>query len=73
MAEIFTPFLFAFILAYVLRPFCIWLERHRLPPAAAAIIAMVIGLGVFFGILILFIGLLRTCLLYTSPSPRDRG
>lgn len=60
MAEIFTPFLFAFILAYVLRPFCIWLERHRLPPAAAAIIAMVIGLGVFFGILILFIGLLRT-------------
>ena len=60
MTEIFTPFLFAFILAYVLRPFCIWLERHRLPPAAAAIIAMVIGLGVFFGILILFIGLLKT-------------
>jgi predicted PurR-regulated permease PerM len=60
MTEIFTPFLFAFILAYVLRPFCVWLERHRLPPAAAAIISMVIGLGVFFGILNLFIGLLRT-------------
>ncbi|SNX27979.1 Predicted PurR-regulated permease PerM [Polynucleobacter meluiroseus] len=60
MTEIFTPFLFAFILAYVLRPFCVWLERRRLPPEAAAVIAMVIGLGVFFGILSLFIGLLKT-------------
>jgi predicted PurR-regulated permease PerM len=46
MAEIFTPFLTAFILAYALRPVCLWLERHRLPRAVAAAVAMIIGLGV---------------------------
>ena len=60
MAEIFTPFLTAFILAYALRPVCLWLERHRLPRAAAAGIAMIIGLGVLFSILTLFITLLKT-------------
>lgn len=60
MAEIFTPFLTAFILAYALRPVCLWLERHRLPRAAAAGIAMIIGLGVCFLILSLFITLLKT-------------
>ncbi|QWE00144.1 AI-2E family transporter [Polynucleobacter sp. JS-Mosq-20-D10] len=60
MAEIFTPFLTAFILAYALRPVCLWLERHRLPRAAAAGIAMIIGLVVVFLILTLFITLLKT-------------
>lgn len=60
MAEIFTPFLTAFILAYVLRPVCLWLKRHRLPRAAAAGIAMIIGLSVLFSILALFINLLKT-------------
>jgi predicted PurR-regulated permease PerM len=60
MAEIFTPFLTAFILAYALRPVCLWLERHRLPRAAAAGIAMIIGLAVVFSILALFITLLKT-------------
>ncbi|QWD85046.1 AI-2E family transporter [Polynucleobacter asymbioticus] len=60
MAEIFTPFLTAFILAYALRPVCLWLERHRLPRAAAAGIAMIIGLAVVFSILTLFIALLKT-------------
>ena len=60
MAEIFTPFLTAFILAYALRPVCLWLEGHRLPRAAAAGIAMIIGLGVFILILSLFITLLKT-------------
>jgi predicted PurR-regulated permease PerM len=60
MAEIFTPFLTAFILAYALRPVCLWLERHRLPRAAAAGIAMVIGLTVVFLILSLFITLIKT-------------
>ncbi|MFZ4062849.1 MAG: AI-2E family transporter [Polynucleobacter sp.] len=60
MSEIFTPFLTAFILAYALRPVCLWLERHRLPRAAAAAIAMIIGLGVIFSILILFVSLLKT-------------
>ena len=59
MAEIFTPFLTAFILAYALRPVCLWLERHRLPRAAAAGIAMIIGLAVVFSILTLFITLLK--------------
>jgi predicted PurR-regulated permease PerM len=60
MAEIFTPFLTAFILAYALRPVCLWLERHRLPRAAAAGIAMIFGLAVVFLILTLFITLLKT-------------
>jgi predicted PurR-regulated permease PerM len=60
MAEIFTPFLTAFILAYALRPVCLWLERHRLPRAVAAAIAMIIGLGVVIFVLSLFITLLKT-------------
>lgn len=60
MAEIFTPFLTAFILAYALRPVCLWLEKHHLPRAAAAGIAMIIGLAVLFSILTLFITLLKT-------------
>jgi predicted PurR-regulated permease PerM len=60
MAEIFTPFLAAFILAYALRPVCLWLERHRLPRAAAAGIAMITGLVVIFFILGLFISLIKT-------------
>jgi predicted PurR-regulated permease PerM len=50
----------AFILAYALRPVCLWLERHRLPRAAAAGIAMMIGLAVVFSVLSLFITLLKT-------------
>lgn len=60
MAEIFTPFLTAFILAYALRPLCLWLERHRLPRAAAAGIAMIVGLGIVFSILTLFVALIKT-------------
>jgi predicted PurR-regulated permease PerM len=60
MAEIFTPFLTAFILAYALRPVCLWLERHHLPRIAAAGIAMIIGLTVLFTILTLFISLVNT-------------
>lgn len=60
MAEIFTPFLAAFILAYALHPVCDWLERHRIPRVLAASIAMAVGLGVVFGILGLFVNLLKT-------------
>ena len=60
MTEIFTPFLTAFILAYALRPVCLWLERHRLPRAVAAGIAMIIGLGIILCILSLFVSLLIT-------------
>ena len=59
MAEIFTPFLAAFILAYVLRPVCLWLERRRLPRALAALISMLIGLGLIFCIFSLLISLLK--------------
>ncbi len=52
MAEIFTPFLTAFILAYALRPVCLLLERHRLPRALAAALSMLIGLCLIFFILI---------------------
>ncbi len=59
MAEIFTPFLTAFILAYALRPVCLWLEGRKIPRTVAAAIAMIIGLGLVFFILTLFIGLLK--------------
>jgi len=59
MSEIFTPFLAAFILAYVLRPVCLWLERHRIPRALAAFLTMLIGLGLLFSVLSLFISLLK--------------
>jgi len=60
MAEIFTPFLAAFILAYILRPAFLWLEGRRLPAAAAAGLTVIFGLGVVMAILSLFIGLLKT-------------
>ena len=60
MAEIFTPFLAAFILAYILRPAFLWLERRRLPAPLAAALTVVLGLAVVIAILSLFIGLLKT-------------
>jgi len=60
MAEIFTPFLAAFILAYILRPAFLWLEGRRLPAPAAAGLTVILGLGVVVAILSLFIGLLKT-------------
>jgi predicted PurR-regulated permease PerM len=59
MAEIFTPFLAAFILAYALRPVCLWFERHRVPRALAAVLTMLIGLGLLFSVLSLFVNLLK--------------
>ena len=59
MAEIFTPFLAAFILAYALRPVCLWLERHRIPRALAALLSMLIGLGLIFFVFSLLISLLK--------------
>ena len=59
MAEIFTPFLAAFILAYALRPVCLWFETHRVPRALAALLTMLIGLGLLFFVLTLFINLLK--------------
>jgi predicted PurR-regulated permease PerM len=60
MAELFTPFLTAFILAYILRPAFLWLERCRLPASLAALLSVVFGFGVLIAILSLFIGLLKT-------------
>jgi predicted PurR-regulated permease PerM len=60
MAELFTPFLTAFILAYILRPAFLWLERRQLPASLAALMSVVFGLGVMIAILGLFIGLLKT-------------
>jgi predicted PurR-regulated permease PerM len=60
MAELFTPFLAAFILAYILRPAFLWLERRRLPAPVAAALTVIFGLGVVIAILSLFVGLLKT-------------
>jgi predicted PurR-regulated permease PerM len=58
MAEIFTPFLAAFILAYALRPVASWLEGLHLPRALAAILTIVFGLSLVTGLLMLLINLL---------------
>ena len=59
MAEIFTPFLFAFILAYILRPVCLRLETMGLGKALASTISILFGLSVLAVILLLLINLLR--------------
>ncbi len=59
MAEIFTPFLFAFILAYILRPLVLRLQNLGLGKTLASSIGMLFGLGVFLIILLLLINLLR--------------
>ena len=60
MAELFTPFLAAFILAYILRPAFLWLEGRRLPAPVAAGLTVIFGLGLVIAILSLFVGLLKT-------------
>ena len=59
MAEIFTPFLFAFILAYIMRPLVLRLQNLGLGKTLASSIGMLFGLGVFLIILLLLINLLR--------------
>ena len=59
MAEIFTPFLFAFILAYILRPVVLRLQILGMGKTFASGIGILFGLGVFLIILLLLINLLR--------------
>ena len=59
MADIFTPFLFAFILAYILRPISLRLENLRLGKAISSSLAILLGLSIFAIILLLLINLLR--------------
>ncbi|MDP3621902.1 MAG: AI-2E family transporter [Polynucleobacter sp.] len=59
MAEIFTPFLAAFILAYILRPVAIRLEGFRIPLPLAATIAIIFGISLVAGLLALLGNLLR--------------
>jgi len=58
MAEIFTPFLAAFILAYALRPVASWLEGLHVPRALVAILTIVFGLSLVTGLFMLLINLL---------------
>lgn len=59
MAEIFTPFLFAFILAYILRPLVLRLQSLGIAATIASSIGILVGLGVLLVILLLMINLLR--------------
>jgi predicted PurR-regulated permease PerM len=59
MAEIFTPFLFAFILAYILRPVVLRLQILGMGKTFASGVGILFGLGVFLIILLLLINLLR--------------
>jgi predicted PurR-regulated permease PerM len=58
MAEIFTPFLAAFILAYALRPVASWLEGLHIPRALAATLTIVFGLSLVTGLFMLLANLL---------------
>jgi predicted PurR-regulated permease PerM len=58
MAEIFTPFLAAFILAYALRPVASRLEGLHIPRALAATITIIFGLSLVTGLFMLLANLL---------------
>jgi predicted PurR-regulated permease PerM len=58
MAEIFTPFLAAFILAYALRPVASRLEGLHVPRALAATITILFGLSLVTGLFMLLVNLL---------------
>jgi predicted PurR-regulated permease PerM len=58
MAEIFTPFLAAFILAYALRPVASWLEGLHIPRALAVTLTIVFGLSLITGLFMLLANLL---------------
>jgi predicted PurR-regulated permease PerM len=58
MAEIFTPFLAAFILAYALRPVASWLEGLHIPRALAATLTIIFGLSLVTGLFMLLANLL---------------
>jgi predicted PurR-regulated permease PerM len=58
MAEIFTPFLAAFILAYALRPVASRLEGLHIPRALAATLTIVFGLSLVTGLFMLLANLL---------------
>ena len=58
MAEIFTPFLAAFILAYALRPVASRLEGLRIPRALAASLTIIFGLSLVTGLFMLLVNLL---------------
>jgi len=58
MAEIFTPFLAAFILAYALRPVASRLESLHIPGALAASITIIFSLSLVIGLLMLLVNLL---------------
>jgi len=58
MAEIFTPFLAAFILAYALRPVASRLEGLHIPRALAATMTIIFGLSLVTGLFMLLVNLL---------------
>jgi len=58
MAEIFTPFLAAFILAYALRPVASRLEGLHIPRALAATLTIIFGLSLVTGLFMLLVNLL---------------
>lgn len=49
------PVLFAVVLCTVLWPPVRWMRAHRVPPAAAAVVMMLVGLGVIAGILAIIV------------------
>ncbi len=59
LAPVLTPFMFGAILSYVGTPVVAWLERHRVPRAAGAVI-VIIAIAAFMGGLILVVAPLIT-------------
>jgi len=59
LAPVLTPFAAAFILAYLLVPGVDWLERHRLPRAAAVLLMILLALLLLLGLLLILVPVLQ--------------
>ena len=59
LAPVLTPFAAAFILAYLLVPGVDWLERHRLPRAAAVLMMILLALLFLLGLLLILVPVLQ--------------
>lgn len=59
LAPVLTPFALAAILAYVLVPGVDWLERHRVPRAAAVLIMIVLAVLAILGLLLILVPVLQ--------------
>ena len=86
LRSVLVPFSVALLLSFIFQPIVIYLKARRIPTVVALIVvfvtlaaaATIIGYIVYssaeslIGATERYLPRINTCLLYTSPSPRDR-